>query len=219
MKKNVVDLVVVLDKSGSMSKLTDDTIGGFNTLIEEQKQENEGQVCVTTILFNDNIKLVHNAVPIKDVEPLTTKEYVTGGFTALYDAVGFGIKIEDERVLKLVRQGKKAPQKTLIVIITDGYENASIEYDYREIRRLIEKRKEQGVCFMFIGADIDSDEFAENIGIGRDYAYTVEKSSKGVRDTMHDISIMCCMMRTPIKIDKAQENIKKFVEERKKNIK
>ncbi len=215
MKKNFIDLVVVLDKSGSMHGLTDDTIGGFNSLIEKQKEENEGQVYVTTVLFNENIEIVHNAVLINNVLPLTRQDYVSSGTTALFDAVGMAIKNEDERILKLSRSKRKLPKNTLIVVITDGYENASKNYNYDSIRKLIQQRKEQGVNFMFVGANIDSDDFAEKIGIGKDYSYTIEKSKHGIYEAMEDVShISCCMCYHP-NIKESRSELQNYIKEKK----
>ena len=213
MAKKFTDVIIILDKSGSMHELTEDTIGGFNSLIEQQKQENsDSDVFVTTILFNEKVKLVHDFAPIGEVPKLTTKEYVANGSTALYDAVGFAIKHEDERILSLAKKKKPLPNKTLIVITTDGYENASVKYKYEEIRELIEKRKEEGVNFLFIRANIDSDAFAEKIGVGSDYAFTVEKNSSGMKNMMSsvcDCIALCREEANDIEIKKYIKKIKK----------
>lgn len=196
MAKNFIDVIIILDKSGSMEELTDDTIGGYNSLIQKQKDENKDMnVFVSTYLFNDRVSTLCDAQAITKVEPLTRKNYFASGSTALYDAIGYAITREDERVVKLARSQKPLPQKTLIVVTTDGYENASIKYRYEEIRKLIGQKKEEGVSFLFIGANIDSDTFAEHIGIGSDYAFTVQNNSLGVRNMMDGIQasmVMCC---------------------------
>ncbi len=196
MAKNFIDVIIILDKSGSMEELTDDTIGGYNSLIQKQKDENKDMnVFVSTYLFNNRVSTLCDAQAITKVEPLTRKKYFASGSTALYDAIGYAITREDERVVKLARSKKPLPQKTLIVVTTDGYENASIKYRYEEIRKLIGQKKEEGVSFLFIGANIDSDTFAEQIGIGSDYAFTVQNNSLGVRNMMDGIQasmVMCC---------------------------
>lgn len=196
MAKNFIDVIIILDKSGSMEELTDDTIGGYNSLIQKQKDENKDMnVFVSTYLFNDRVSTLCDAQAITKVEPLTRNNYFASGSTALYDAIGYAITREDERVVKLARSKKPLPQKTLIVVTTDGYENASTKYRYEEIRKLIGQKKEEGVSFLFIGANIDSDTFAEQIGIGSDYAFTVQNNSLGVRNMMDGIQasmVMCC---------------------------
>lgn len=211
MAKEFMDVVIILDKSGSMVDLTDDTIGGYNSLIEQQKKENKDKdIYVSTYLFNTQVDTLCFAQPISKVEPLTREKYVACGGTALFDAIGDAVNQEDARIVKLARKGMKIPQKTLIVVTTDGYENSSKKYTNIElIRKLIQQKKDEGVCFMFIGADIDSDSFAEKIGIGADYAFSVERSSNGVRDMMNTVS--CCMVTHPYDVE---DNIREMSKSR-----
>ena len=194
MKKEFIDVIILLDQSISMIELTDDTIGGFNSLIETQKKENENKdVFVTTYLFNTEIKTLCDSKRISQIKPLTRQEYVASGSTALFDAIGYAIKREENKVRRLKRNHKAITSKTLYVITTDGYENSSRKYRTLDsIRDLIKKKKKEGACFVFIGADIDSDEFAEKLGIGSDYAFNVNRSSIGIRDMMDNVS--CCMI-------------------------
>ena len=167
MKQNLTELVFVLDKSGSMAGLESDTIGGYNSLLEKQKKE-DGEAVVSTVLFNDEVDLIHDRVNLSQIEKLTDKEYFVGGCTALLDAVGTTIK----RVNKIRNELKEEyiPSKTLFVIITDGYENASKEYSYQKIKEMIQKQKEAGWEFIFLGANIDAIEEASKVGISEDRA-------------------------------------------------
>ena len=194
MAKEFIDVIIILDKSGSMVDLTDDTIGGFNSLIEQQKKENENKdVFVTTYLFNNEISTLFYSKRISQIRPLTRKEYVATGSTALFDAIGYAIKKEENKVMRLKQNHKAVPSKTLYVITTDGYENSSRNFRTLDsIRKLIQQKKKEGDCFVFIGADIDSDNFAEKLGIGLEYAFNVSRSSIGVKEMMQNVS--CCLV-------------------------
>lgn len=177
--KNIMDIIFVLDKSGSMHNLTADTIGGFNSLIKKQKLESQDDIVfVTTVLFNDKTQLLHDRVLIEEVEKMTTKNYVAGGNTALYDAVGYAISRAEQQQNLLAEK----PQKTLMVITTDGYENSSKEYKHSLIKKLIMQKREQGWEFLFLGANIEAEDFAEDIGIDRASACRFSASVAGVRD-------------------------------------
>ena len=163
MKKNLTELVFFLDESGSMSGLTADTIGGFNSLIAKQKNE-EGEAFVSTVFFSNDSKVIHDRININDVPELTNKEYVPAGCTALLDAVGDAVR-HISNIHKYAR-AEDVPEKTLFVITTDGMENASRKYTHKEVKRLIEKaQKEKGWDFIFLGANIDAAETAGSIGI------------------------------------------------------
>lgn len=171
-KPSRVEMVLVLDESGSMSDLTSDTIGGFNSMIEKEKQSGEN-VRVTTVLFSDRYKILHNHRDIKDVEKMTEKDYTPGGMTALLDAVGKTIRRID---LIGHTRNKAIGNKVLFVIITDGKENYSEEYTYDTVKKLIKDRKEEaGWEFIFLGANIDAAAEAENLGIGSDRAVKYKK--------------------------------------------
>ncbi len=177
MRTGLTELVFILDRSGSMSGLEADTIGGFNGMIERQKKECE-TVNVTTVLFDDQVEIIHDRFPIGIIEPLTDKDYYVRGCTALLDAVGSSIEKMDN-VQKRLPEGHKA-DKVIFVITTDGHENSSEHYSYREIKRMIEEKKECGWEFLFLGANIDAGREAEKIGIARNRSVTFENDSKGV---------------------------------------
>ena len=177
MKNDLTELVMILDRSGSMLGLEEDTIGGFNSMIEKQKKE-EGEAYVTTVLFDDQITLVHDRVDLKKVEPMTDKEYYVRGCTALLDAVGTTIRHID--VIQKHARSEDVPGKTIFVITTDGMENASREFTYEEIRRLIEQHREcQGWEFIFLGANMDAVTEAGRLGIRSDRAATYENDEEG----------------------------------------
>ena len=161
MNAELTELVFILDRSGSMGGLESDTIGGFNGMIERQKKEGE-KVNVTTILFDDEVEIIHDRFPIDAVQPLTDKEYYVRGCTALLDAVGQAINKIDN-VQKHLQEEHRAG-KVLFVITTDGLENSSTEFNYNDIKRMIEAKKECGWEFLFLGANIDAGKEAEKIG-------------------------------------------------------
>ena len=168
---------LILDRSGSMSGLERDTIGGFNGMIEKQKKERD-RVNVTTVLFDDQTDVIHDRFPIDLVEPLTDQDYFVRGTTALLDAVGGSIQKTDQ-VVKHLPEGHK-PGKVIFVIITDGQENASVKYRYADVRRMIGAKKECGWDFLFLGANIDAAEEAEKIGIARNRSVTYENDAEGI---------------------------------------
>lgn len=168
MKENLTELVFILDKSGSMHGLEADTIGGFNSLIEKQKKE-DGKALVTTILFDDKTEVVHDRVDLEYIRNMTSEQYITGGTTALLDAVG-GAVSHIRKIHKYIRP-EDVPAKTLFVITTDGMENASRHYTYEKVKKLIEHQKAKyGWEFIFLGANIDAAETAVSMGISRDRA-------------------------------------------------
>lgn len=161
----MTEIVFILDRSGSMSGLESDTIGGFNSMIKKQKQDTEDKAFVSTILFNQASFVLHDRIPLDEVEALTDKDYQVGGCTALLDAVGDAIK-HIKNVHKYAREEDR-PSKTIFIITTDGLENASRKFSYKDIKQLIEKQKELGWEFIFLGANIDAAEVADSIGIDR----------------------------------------------------
>ena len=164
----MTELVFILDRSGSMAGLETDTIGGFNAMIEKQKKE-AGEALVTTVLFDNESVTVHDRIPLQEVPPLTEKEYFTRGCTALLDAVGGTIR-HIANIHRYIRR-EDVPERTLFVITTDGYENASRYYDYDKVRRLIEHEKTKyGWDFLFLGANIDAAAEAKRFGIAADRA-------------------------------------------------
>lgn len=174
---NKTELIFILDRSGSMAGLESDTIGGFNATIKDQK-EIEGETRVTTILFDNFFEVLHDRIDLQDILPLTNKEYFVRGSTALYDAVALGIN----KILNVQRQTKAESRadKVIMVITTDGYENASRETSGKMLHKMIEDCKEKGWEFLFLGADIDAQSVAESIGIDRRRSSNFVKDSIGV---------------------------------------
>ena len=164
----MTELVFILDRSGSMSGLEKDTIGGFNSMLEKQRKE-PGDAVVSTVLFDNEIEVIHDRVVIADVPNLTDKEYFVRGCTALLDAVGGAIH-HIGNVHKYARK-EDVPEKTLFIITTDGMENASHHYTYDKVRQMIERQKERyGWEFLFLGANIDAAAEAKRFGIDESMA-------------------------------------------------
>lgn len=200
MNQNLVEVVFVLDRSGSMSGLESDTIGGFNSMLNQQKDENT-KVLVSTVLFDTKVEVLHDRMDIHDVKPLTEKDYYVRGCTALLDAVGRSIK-HISRIHKYAREEDR-PRKTMFVIITDGYENSSQEYTYKAVKKMISKEQEKyGWDFIFLGADIDVAKEAESLGIRAERAIKYKKSHRGVEK---NFEVMACCMNAIVK-----ENVKPY---------
>ncbi len=174
--RNLTEVVFILDRSGSMSGMESDTIGGFNAMLDKQKSA-EGDAYLTTVLFDDKVEVLHDRLPIGGIKPITGEEYWVRGSTALLDAVGETIN-HIKKIQKYARDGER-PSKTIFCITTDGMENASRHYSYRDIKNLIEQQKEVGWEFLFLGADIDSAEVAERLGIDRSRAANYRKDARG----------------------------------------
>lgn len=177
MKKNLTELVFILDRSGSMAGLEKDTIGGFNSMIEKQRRE-PGEVYVSTVLFDSTCEVIHDRVPLDQVKPLTEREYYARGCTALLDAVGGAIH-HIGNVHKYAREEDR-PEHTMFIITTDGMENASHAYSYDKVRRMINLEKEKyGWEFLFLGANIDAAAEAARFGINEDRAVNYKCDSVG----------------------------------------
>ena len=189
----LTELVFVLDRSGSMSGMEADTIGGFNSMIEKQKKE-EGKAFVSTVLFDHETEVIHDRVDLQRVSKMTDKEYYVRGCTALLDAVGGAIK-HIGNIHKYARR-EDVPEKTMFIIITDGMENASRKYSTEKVKQMIERQKEKyGWEFIFLGANIDAVEAAGNIGIPPAMAVDYHCDSQGTKLNYDVISDAVCAVR------------------------
>lgn len=179
MKKNLTEIVFILDRSGSMSGLEADTIGGFNSMIEKQKKE-AGEALISTVLFDNFSEVIHDRIPVGRVEPMTDREYYVRGCTALLDAIGGAIH-HIGNIHKHARE-EDVPEHTLFVITTDGMENASRRYDSETVKKMIERQKTKyGWEFLFLGANIDAVETASRFGIGADRAVNYHSDHQGTQ--------------------------------------
>ena len=192
MKKNLTELVMILDASGSMYNLTQDTIGGYNSMIDKQRKE-EGEALVSLVTFNDYSTVLCDRIPIEKVEPLTDRQYVAGGCTALIDAIGGAIH-HISNVHKYIRN-EDVPEHTLFVIITDGMENASRKYSSSEVKRRIAEKEKEGWEFIFLGANIDAVQTASTIGIKRSNAVNFICDEIAMPKVMRSVSNAMSSMR------------------------
>lgn len=196
-----LELVFILDKSGSMSGLEKDTIGGFNSVIEKQKSI-EGECRVTTVLFDHEYKLLHDRVNINDLEDMTEKDYYVGGMTSLLDAMG--------KTINNISQEIKEEENFMFIIITDGEENSSVEYSLDKIKKLVEIKKEMGWEFIFMGANIDAIKTAAMYGIDEDRSSDFIADEKGVN---LNYEIMGDVVSSYRESSKISENWKEKIEE------
>ena len=179
MKKGLTEIVFIIDRSGSMSGLEADTIGGFNGLLEKQKKE-DGEAYVSVVLFDDQTEVLYDRVDIRKVEPMNDNQYYVRGCTALLDAVG-GAIYHIKNVHRYARK-EDVPEKTLFIITTDGMENASCKYSYERVRQMIEQEKEKNHWeFLFLGANIDAVQVAGRFGIKASRAVNYQHDSTGTR--------------------------------------
>jgi len=193
MKKNLTELVFILDRSGSMAGLEEDTIGGFNAMLEKQKRE-PGEALVSTLLFDNECDVIHDRLDIQRIGPMTRKEYYVRGCTALLDAVGGAIH-HIGNVHKYAREEDR-PEKTLFVITTDGLENASRKYSYSKVKSMIEHQQEKhGWEFLFLGANIDAAKEAARFGIGVDRAANYHADHQGTAVIYEAVSDAVCSLR------------------------
>jgi uncharacterized protein YegL len=212
MKKDLTELVFILDRSGSMSGLEGDTIGGYNAMLEKQKKES-GEAVITTVLFDDRYELLHDRINLRGIAPITDKEYYVRGSTALLDAVGKTInKIGNAQ--KHTAEDERA-EHVMFVITTDGMENASREFSYQKVRRMIEhQRSNYGWEFIFLGANIDAVATAERFGISEERATNYNADTEGTLLNYEVISetVSCMRASRPISDnwkDRIDEDFKK----------
>ena len=193
MKKNLTELVFILDRSGSMMGLEKDTIGGFNAMIEKQRRE-PGEALISTVLFDNDAEVIHDRIPLTRVPALTEKEYYVRGCTALLDAVGGAIH-HIGLVHKYAREEDR-PEKTLFVITTDGMENASRRYTYDRVKAMIERQREKyGWEFLFLGANIDAAREAARFGIREECAANYYADSIGTETVYASVNEAVCQVR------------------------
>ena len=202
MKKNLTEIVYILDRSGSMAGLEQDTIGGFNAMIRKQQQE-PGEAYVSTVLFDHESQVIHDRLSLHRVPLLTEREYYVRGCTALLDAVGGAIH-HIRNVHRYAREEDR-PEKTLFVITTDGMENASRRYSYDQVQRMIREQTETyGWEFLFLGANIDAAREAGRLGIREDRAANYHADSKGSDVVYESITEAVCQFRggqAPLSVD------------------
>lgn len=186
------EIIFVIDKSGSMSNLVGDTIGGFNGFIESQKAI-EGKATLTTVLFDSSWRILHNGVDLHEVKPMTTSDYIAGGMTAMLDAIGETINRVQDRHDEL---GEEKPENVLFVITTDGEENSSHKFTKSQIEKMIKHQTNgHGWKFMFLGANMDAVKEATSIGISSDYATGYTYTSKGINDVYTTMSCVTSSLR------------------------
>lgn len=199
MKNNITELVFILDRSGSMAGLESDTIGGFNSLIEKQRNH-KGECYVSTVLFDNVCEVLHDRVRLSEIKKMTDKDYSVRGCTALIDAIGSAIH-HIGNIHKYARP-EDVPEHTMFVITTDGQENASHRYSSDQVKQMIERQKEKyGWEFLFIGANIDAVETAARYGIGKDRAVNYNADSLGTQ-LLHDtVAQAVCNVRSSAPLD------------------
>lgn len=195
MNNNLTEIIFIMDRSGSMASIADDTIGGFNSLIEKQRAE-EGECRVTTVLFNDRHKKLHDCVDIKEISPMTYSQFCPLGATALLDAVGDTINEVGARLVATPE--KQRPGKIIMVITTDGYENASKEFTQEQVKKMIDlQQNTYNWSFMFLGANIDAEQVGMSYGIRKGYSKTYTATGLGTQSVYNavDSSLSCLRSR------------------------
>ncbi|MCD7847301.1 MAG: hypothetical protein LUG49_04645 [Oscillospiraceae bacterium] len=215
MKKNLTEIVFILDRSGSMSGLEEDTIGGFNSMIEKQKRT-DGEALISTVLFDNVSEVLHDRVNLQDIKPMTREDYTVRGCTALLDAIGDAIH-HIGNIHKYARE-EDVPEHTLFVITTDGMENASRRYSSDEVKTLIECMKEKyGWEFLFLGANIDAVETAKRFGIKEDRAVNYHSDHKGTQLNYEVLGDAISCVRCSAPLDESwKERIEEDYKSRKK---
>lgn len=216
-RNNVTELVFILDRSGSMSGLEADTIGGFNAMIEKQKKQ-KGECYVSTVLFDGVSEVLHDRVRLSEIKPMTDKDYTVRGCTALLDALGGAIH-HIGNVHKYARP-EDVPENTMFVITTDGMENASRKYSSEKVKAMIERQKQKyGWEFLFIGANIDAVETAARYGIGADRAVNYNADKKGTSIVYDTVATAVCNVRAkaPLCADWSNDINEDYIRRGKKN--
>ena len=212
---NITEIVFILDRSGSMGGLENDTIGGFNAMLKEQK-EKDGKVFVTTVLFDHERFTLHDRLPIEKVPEMTAKDYTVRGCTALLDAIGYTIE-HIKRIHHYARR-EDVPASTMFVITTDGYENASRHYSGPAVKKMINAQKKKGWEFLFIGANIDAIATARDYGIESDRAVNYHADAQGTQAVFQSVGNAVSQMRAcaPLQANWSEE-INADYESRKKH--
>ena len=211
MRKGLTEIVLILDRSGSMSGLEADTIGGYNSLIEKQKKE-DGEAYISTVLFDDECEVLHDRVSLDKVNKMTEEEYYVRGCTALLDAIGGAIH-HIGNVHKYAREEDK-PEKTLFIITTDGQENSSKRYSYEKVKHMVERQKEKfGWEFLFLGANIDAVAEAGRFGIKADRAVNYHCDREGTAVNYQVLSKAVSSVRRCIDVEEMNEALEGWDEE------
>ena len=217
MKNNITEIVFILDRSGSMAGLESDTIGGFNSMIKQQKKQ-DGKCYVSTVLFDNCSEVLHDRLPLEKVPEMTDKDYTVRGCTALIDAIGGAIH-HIENIHKYARR-EDVPEHTIFVITTDGQENASHTYTSENVKKMIEQKKEEcGWEFLFIGANIDAVETAARYGIDKDRAVNYNADEQGTQILYKSVSKAVCKVRAsaPIQDNWSEDINNDYIKRGKKN--
>lgn len=200
MIKGLTEMVFILDKSGSMEGLQEDTIGGFNSMVRKQK-EIEGEAIISTVMFDHRIDVIHNRLDIKETNMLTLNDYCVGGTTALLDAIGRSVRKIREVYAGTLKEDR--PEKVVFVITTDGFENASREFTYSKVKSLIEEVKEKYHWeFLFLGANIDAVSEAARFGIDNDHAVRHHSDSVGTSKNYETLNDAMTCLRTQKALNK-----------------
>ena len=194
MRKGLTELVFILDRSGSMSGLEADTIGGFNSLIAKQKKE-EGTALISTVLFDDQAEVLYDRISLDRIEPMNDRQYYVRGCTALLDVLGGAIH-HIGNVHKYAREEDR-PEKTIFIITTDGMENSSHRYTYDKVKKMVERQRDRyGWEFLFLGANIDAIEVAGRFGVQANRAVNYECDGEGTQLNYEVLSKAVSRVRT-----------------------
>ncbi|RME35464.1 MAG: VWA domain-containing protein [Gammaproteobacteria bacterium] len=194
MDADYTHITIILDRTGSMEAIRDDTIGGFNAFLKDQ-QAQAGRATLTLVQFDskDPYEVIHSFLPVAEVPPLTRETYQPRATTPLLDAIGHGILDLQDQIDDLPEQSR--PGQVLFVVLTDGRENASREFKKEEVAQLISEKQENGWKFVFLGADFEAIDDARSLGVTRDALYQFAHTGEGVAEAWHDLSLSTSAMR------------------------